>query len=266
MARKIAVEIVGDASSVNRSFASASRSAKVFDRDLGKTTRGVVAGSGVFRSFGRSLAFASGGFLAISGITTAITDSIKGAEDLAKAQKGLAVAVSKTGGNLDKLIPKYTAVAKGAADFGVNQADATTALERATVLTGNAAKAQRAYQEALVISKATGKDFNSVLTATAKGQEGITTSLQRYGIQIAKGTSGTKQFVIVQSRFAGQAKANTDAADRFQAVLANTEETIGTGLLPTVDKYLTELSDWLEKMEKSGKLQRDVNTVIRDGA
>jgi hypothetical protein len=206
LSRKIAVEIVGDASSVNRSFASASRSAKVFERDLGRSTRGALAGTGVFRSLGRSLAFASGSFLAISGISAAITDSIKGAEDLAKAQKGLAVAVSKTGGNLDKLIPKYTAVAKGAAEFGVNQADATTALERATVLTGNAAKAQRAYQEALVISKATGKDFNAVLIATSKGQEGITTSLKRYGIQIASGTKGTEQFSVVMSRFAARRK------------------------------------------------------------
>jgi hypothetical protein len=36
--------------------------------------------------------------------------------------------------------------------------------------------------------------------------------------------------------------------------------------LPTVDKYLTELSDWLEKMQKSGRLQHDVNTVLHDGA
>jgi hypothetical protein len=146
----------------------------------------------VFRSLGRSIAFASATFPRHSLPRRTITDSIKGAENLAKAQEGLAVAVRHTGGNLDKLIPKYTAVAKGAAEFGVNQADATTALERATVLTGNAAKAQRAYQEALVISKATGKDFNAVLIATSKGQEGITTSLQRYGIQIAKGTAGTE--------------------------------------------------------------------------
>jgi len=141
-----------------------------------------------------------------------------------------------------------------------------TALERATVLTGSAARAQRAYQEALVISKATGKDFNAVLIATAKGQAGITTSLKRYGIQIAAGTSGTAQFATVMSRFGGQAKANTDAFDRFHAVLANTEETIGTALLPTLDKYLTELSNWLEKMQRSGKLQEDVNRFLRDGA
>jgi hypothetical protein len=44
-------------------------------------------------------------------------------------------------------------------------------------------------QNALVISKATGKDFNAVLTATSKAQDGSTTSLARYGIMLPKVTT-----------------------------------------------------------------------------
>ena len=262
MARAIAVEIVGDASSVNRAFRSASVNATKFDRSLGKSVRGAVAGTGVFRGLGRSLAFASGGFLAFEGIAGTISAALHGAENLSKAQEGLSVAIKNTGGNLRVLKARYTEIAKGAAQFGVSQVDATTALEKATVLTGSAAKAQRAYEEALVISHAIGKDFNSTLTATAKAQEGITTSLQRYGIQIKKNTPGVQQLQIVMARFRGEAVANTSAADKFRAVWANTEVILGQALLPVLDKYLSRLSNWLEKMQRSGRLQRDVNAAV----
>lgn len=272
MARKVSVEIVGDSASVERAFGKASRSANGFNRSIStaekgatRSFRGIAAGSGVFRSLGRSLAFASGGFLAFAGASAALRDSITGADSLEKAQKGLAVAIRHTGGNVDVLKKKYEATAQAAQQFGINQADATTGLERATVLTGDAVKAQRAYQEALVISKATGKDFNAVLTATSKGQVGVTTSLQRYGILIAKGTPGQKQFQTVMGRFAGQAKANTSGIDRFNATLQNTEAIIGTALLPVLNKYLGQLGRWLDKMDRSGQLQHDVNTAVHDG-
>lgn len=239
------------------------KAASSAEKDLSKAARGGLAGTGIFTGLGRSLAFASGGFLAFAGVTAGIRDAIQGADNLAKAQKGLDVAIQHTGGNLSKLGPEYAAVAKNAAQFGVSQVDATTGLQRATVLTGDAAKAQRAYQEALVVSKALGLDFNSALTATAKGQEGITTSLKRYGIELAKGATGQQQFTVVMSRFGGQALANTSSMDRFRAVLANTETTIGTALLPTLDKLLTSFGDWLQKIQDSGRLQHDVSSAMR---
>jgi hypothetical protein len=246
-------------------LAGTSKAAQTSERDIGKFTRGALAGSGAAVGLGRSLAFASGGFLAVASGATLIKDSIQGAERLATAQDSLSVAIEKTGGNVAKLGPRYAATAKNAQQFGIDQADATTELARATVLTGDAGKAQRAYAEALVISKATGKDFNAVLTATAKGQEGVTTSLKRYGILIATGTPGQKQYQDVFARFAGQAKANTTQGEKFSAALHNTEAIIGTGLLPTFTRLTTELTDWLTKMSRTGRLQRDVNEAVTVG-
>lgn len=236
--------------------------ARTAERDLSKMTRGVLAGSGVLSRFGRSLAFASGGFLGFALGATLVARSISGAEDLAKAQESLAIAIQHTHGNLAVLLPEYNAIAKAAARFGQSETDALTGLARATVLTGNAAAAQRAYQEALVISKATGKDFNSVLIATAKGQEGITTSLRRYGILVATTSTGTEQFTQVMQRFGGQAEANTTASDRLHAAVANFEATLGQALLPTFDHLATRFTAWLQHLEQSGQLQRDVNGVV----
>jgi hypothetical protein len=56
MARKLIVEIVGDASSLEKSYATATRSTKAFDREISHATRGALAGSGAFHTFGRSIA------------------------------------------------------------------------------------------------------------------------------------------------------------------------------------------------------------------
>jgi hypothetical protein len=239
---------------------------KAAEGEVNRISRGILAGSGIVSKFGRTLAFASSSFLGFAIGASLVSRTIRSAEDLAKAQASLDVAIQHTGGNLDELKGRYAAIAKAAAQFGVSQVDATTGLARATVLAGNAAAAQRAYQEALVISKATGKDFNSVLTATAKGQEGIVTSLRRYGILVDSGTKGTAQFAIVMRRFGGQAAANTSATDRLRASLSNAEAAIGTALLPTVERLATSFANWLEKMNRTGQLQRDVNTAVRDGA
>ena len=248
-------------------FGATSRGAQDAERDLSKMTRGALAGTGVISSLGRSLAFASGGFLAVAGGATLLVRSITDAEDLAKAQDSLAVAIQHTGGNLAELEPVYAATAKSAAQFGISQADATAGLAKATTLTGNAAAAQRAYQEALVISKATGIDFNSVLTATSKAQEGITTSLRRYGILVTSTETGTDQLAQVMKRFGGQATANTTSVQVLEAELANAGATIGTVLLPTFTRLTSEFSDWLSRMEESGRLQRDANdgfTIMGD--
>ncbi len=245
----------GDVITGNRRLSSSSKTA---ERDLNKVVRGGLAGSGIFGKMGRSLAFASSGFIAFAVGAELITKSITNAEEFEKATNSLRVAIQHTGGDVAKLQPRYEATAKAAARFGVTEVEATTSLARATVLTGNAASAQRAYQEALVISKATGKDFNLVLTATSKAQAGITTSLRRYGVLVDANMSGTDQFRLVMKRFGGQAAANTTSLERLRAQFSNALTTIGVKLLPAVNQLADGFAKWLEKMNRSGKLQSDV--------
>ena len=222
----------------------------------GSAMKGALGG--VLKAFiPLAVAFEAGKFL---------KGAIDSAEQLKKAQDSLAVSIQHTGGNMAKLKPQYDATAKAAAQYGVNVVDATTGLARATLLTGSATGAQRAYREALVISKATGKDFNAVLTATSKAQEGSTGSLGRYGILLPKittaqtalkaanknatvaqlahakaidtATAATKAQVQIMQRFGGQAAANTNASDKLRANFENLQTTIGTKLLPVFNKIV----------------------------
>src|SRR5262249_54086323 len=92
---------------------AAAAEAKVAERDIGKLTRGALAGSGVFAKLGRSLAFASTGFIAVAGGATVIAESIRKAEDLAAAQRAADQQLrtsgkswAQYGGTIDKVLLK----------------------------------------------------------------------------------------------------------------------------------------------------------------
>jgi phage-related protein len=191
-----------------------------------------------------------------------VKGSIDEAEKLEKAQRSLDAAIEHTGGNVAKQRPVYDATAKAAAQYGVSQADATQMLARALLLTGDSTKAQHAYQEALVISKATGKDFNSVLTATSKGQNGVTTSLQRYGIAIKTGTPGTEQFRQVMARWGDQAKANTTNMDKLKANAANLGAQLGGPLLGALNLVAGALSGLIGFLQQNKAILEPLAAVI----
>ncbi len=64
-----------------------STGSKTAERDLGKLTRGALAGSGVISALGRSLAFASGGFIAVAGTATLLHNAITEALSFAATEK-----------------------------------------------------------------------------------------------------------------------------------------------------------------------------------
>src|ERR1044071_6953834 len=111
--RRLIVEIVGDASSLQRSFRSSSLGAAKFgsaskqaEKDFTRATRGILSGSGVFRSVGRSLAFASGGFLAFGSAAAVLRTSIDAARDAAISQRQLAAQLKPTGQSFSAVKPQ----------------------------------------------------------------------------------------------------------------------------------------------------------------
>jgi hypothetical protein len=79
----------------------------------------------------------------------------------------------------------------------------------------------------------------------------------------------TGQAVIAeaQKRFAGQAEAYGRTAAGAQARLNRafheTEVTVGTALLPTITRLATHLANYLNRLQRTGQLQRDVSTAMR---
>ena len=81
---------VGAAKETAASIAQVRREATAAEHDLGRLSRGALAGSGVFRGLGRSVAFASAGFLGGYGLTAAISGAF------GELEKGQAVSAQTT--------------------------------------------------------------------------------------------------------------------------------------------------------------------------
>jgi phage-related protein len=224
---------------------TASAGLKTFEKDADNAGEHVGRLSKTTDSARESIVGSFKGMVAAAGLTAGafeagefVKGAIEGAENLEKAHESLATAIEHTGGDADKLMGSYENVAKAAAQYGVTETDAMNGLSKATLITGDADKAQRAYEEALVLSKGAHVDFEAALTATSKAQDGITTSLQRYGVQVDKTASSQDQYNAIMERFGGQAAANTTASDQLRANMDNLQAHIGTLLIPAFDSLV----------------------------
>lgn len=257
--RSLVVRIVGDSSSLERSFARSSAATRSFDRDFSRATRGVIAGSGVFRSFSRTLAFASGGFLAFGGISSFLRKSVDAAKEAQVANAQLATQLANSGksfaayrGEINNTISRLSALA------GIEDDELKGGLTTLLRTVPNVGKALRDLGLAADIARARHISLAQAATIIAKTEAGNTTLLRRQAFQIAKNATAEQALAKVRAVVAGQARAGTTEQERFGAVLHQTEEIIGTGILPVLNKYLVSGTRWLEQMNESGKLQREV--------
>jgi hypothetical protein len=262
VAHKLVVEIVGDASSLQKSYATAARSTKVFGREIEHATRGTLSGTGAVRGLGRSLAFASGGFLAFAGVSSFLTDSIKAAREAGVAQRSLAAQMKTSGESFRANREEVEKVALSYGKFGFQNDEviqSLTILERGTGRINTAIKLQGLTAD---IARAKNIDLASAASVVAKVFGGQETALRRAVPGLEKNAHGWDLIRLAQRKMAGQAAANTTVSERFAATLHDTEEIIGTALLPILNKYLTSLSKWLEKMNQSGQLQKNVTSAV----
>jgi phage-related protein len=231
---------------VEKSVDSAAGHVKTFSNNVGEAKESIVGHLGKI--------------VAAAGITGAafegaefVKGGIEAAEGLAKAHESLTTAIEKTGGSVKKLDPILEQAAKGAADYGISQEQATKSLAQATLMTGSAEAGQRAYKEAVLLSKGAHISFDAALRATAKGQDGVTSGLTRYGVIIKKGASGVAQLAAIQKVWGGQAAANTLDSDRLNAKFQNMQASLGSFLLPYFLRFAELMGDAIDGLQSLAK-------------
>jgi hypothetical protein len=227
--------------------------------DVSKASRGALAGSGAFRGLGRSIAFASGGFLAFASAGQFLRTSIDAAKEAAVTQAQLAAQFRSAGRSLgpyQKEIDRTSERLSALSGFQNDELKAGFVTIFRT--TGSVAKGLRDLAAAADLARAKHISLAQASLIIAKTEAGNTTLLRRQGFQIAKTAKSEEALAIVRRAVAGQARAGSTEQERFGATLHTTEEIIGTGLLPTLNKYLASGGKWLEQMNESGDLQRKV--------
>jgi hypothetical protein len=134
---------------------------------------------------------------------------------------------------------------------GVADDELRPAMQRLAVSTKDVGEAQRLLALALDISKGSGKDLESVANALGKAQDGNTTALQRLGLGLSKAELATLSFTEIQTKlselYGGAAAANAETfqgkIDRLKVGFDEAKESLGTALLPQVEKFIAFLNE-----------------------
>jgi hypothetical protein len=134
---------------------------------------------------------------------------------------------------------------------GVADDELRPALGRLVRSTGDITKAQDLLSTALDISAATGKPVEAIANSLAKAYDGNTAALGKLGVGLSTAELKTMSFEQVQGRltelFGGAAAANADTyagkIARVQVAFDEAKETLGTALLPILDKLLKFINE-----------------------
>ena len=272
--RTLKLSILGDVDNLNKSLKSASGDVDTFGDKVGK------AGVAIGKAFAAAAAAAGAAAIAIGieGVKAAIADE--------KAQTQLALALENaTGATQAQIKATEDSILQMSLATGVADDELRPALGRLVRSTGDITKAQDLLSTALDISAATGKPVEAIAVSLSKAYDGNTAALGKLGVGLSTAELKTMSFEQVQGRltelFGGAAARNADTyagqIARVQVAFDEAKETLGTALLPILDKFLKFINEnalpaiqafsgafSLTESEGFGKVLGDVGKIIKD--
>ena len=233
--RTLKLSILGDVDGLNKSLKTATGDVDTFGDKVGK------AGVAIGKAFAAAAAAAGAAAIAIGieGVKAAIADE--------KAQTQLALALENaTGATEAQIAATEQSILQMSLATGVADDELRPALGRLVRSTGDITKAQDLLAIALDVSAATGKPVEAIANSLSKAYDGNTAALGKLGVGLSTAELKSMSFEQVQGRlselFGGAAAANADTyagkIARVQVAFDEAKETVGTALLPILDKLL----------------------------
>jgi hypothetical protein len=221
---------------------------------LNQADNAVETNSEKISAFGKkaAAAFAVAAAAAVAYGTKLAVDGVRAAIEDEAAQLRLASALRTATGATEGQIKAtedfilQTSLATGVADDQLRPA-----MQRLAVSTKDTGEAQRLLGLALDISKGKGIELETVANALGRAQDGNTTALGRLGLGLSKAELSTLSFTEVQAKlselYGGAAAANAETfqgkIDRLKVGFDEAKESLGTALLPQVEKFITFIND-----------------------
>jgi hypothetical protein len=273
LSRTLKLSILGDVDGLNKSLKTASGDVDTFGDKVGK------AGVAIGKAFAAAAAAAGAAAIAIGieGVKAAIADE--------KAQTQLALALENaTGATQAQIKATEDSILQMSLATGVADDELRPALARLVRSTSDTEKAQQLLATALDISAATGKPVEAIANSLAKAYDGNTAALGKLGVGLSTAELKTMSFEQVQGRltelFGGAAARNADTyagqIARVQVAFDEAKETLGTALLPILDKLLKFINEnalpaiqafsaafSLTEGDGFGKIITDVGTTLK---
>ena len=248
--RTLKLSILADVDDLKKKLDTGSKEVEGFGGKLEKF--GKVAAAAFAAAAAAAAAYAAK--LAIDGVKAAIEDEAA-QNRLANALKNVTGATEDQIASVEKQISKLS-LANGVADDKLRPA-----YQRLATATGDLSKASGALTLALDISAATGKDVEAVSNALGKAYEGNTTALARLGIGMSTaeiktlGLDGTMKQLAETFGGAATVQANTLEGQiaRLKVGFDEAKESVGTALLPIIQKFLDYIVNNLIPMLQKAK-------------
>jgi hypothetical protein len=221
---------------------------------LNQADNAVETNSEKISAFGKkaAAAFAVAAAAAVAYGTKLAVDGVKAAIEDEAAQLRLAAALrSATGATEGQIKATEDFILQTSLATGVADDQLRPAMQRLAVSTKDTEEAQRLLSLALDISKGRGLDLEQVANALGRAQDGNTAALGRLGLGLSKAELSTLSFTEIQTKlsdlYGGAAATNAETfqgkIDRLKVGFDEAKESLGTALLPQVEKFITFLND-----------------------
>jgi len=223
-------------------------------KKLDTGSKDVEGFGGKLEKFGKvaAAAFAAAAAAAAAYAVKLAVDGVKAAIEDEAAQLRLANALRNVTGATDAQIAAIEEqILKMSLAFGVADDQLRPAFQRLSIATGDLGLAQNALNLALDISAATGKNLDTVANALGKAYEGNTGALGRLGVGLSAaeiktlGLDGTMKQLAATFGGAATVQANTLEGQiaRLKTLFAETQESVGQGLLPAVKAFMDYITN-----------------------
>lgn len=223
-------------------------------KKLDQADGAVESNSEKIAAFGKkaAAAFAVAAAAAVAYGTKLAVDGVKAAIEDEAAQLRLANALKAATGATDAQIKATedmilkTSLATGVADDQLRPA-----MQRLALSTKDTSEAQNLLGLALDISKGKGIDLETVANALGRAHDGQSTALGRLGLGLSAAELKTLSFTEIQQKlsdlYGGAASENAETfqgkIDRLKVGFDEAKESLGTALLPQVEKFITFIND-----------------------
>lgn len=256
---------------VTRDVRGVERSLAGSNRELSRFSRGALVGTGALGQLGRAAAFASLSFIGGAGLVVGIKSTIDAAAEAQVVETQLANALERQGisfaQNKVAIDARVQALSQMA---GIDDELITRTFTLFVRRTDDVTKALRFSAIAADVARGRNISLESAASLVTRASLGMAGALRRVGIAAENGATATELLELLQRKYAGSAEAYgrtaAGAQARFAVALENTQEIIGTALLPSITRLLDRATEWLNKTENQERIQRAVNDAADKGA
>ena len=234
--RTLQVTIAGDASHLNRAFATAGKEADKFEKrteTMGKKFSGSMKVAGA----------AAAGALVV-GLKESVSAAVEAEKSQARLQaqlKASGVSYKAHSAEIEKSIAATSKLS------GLDDEDLQDSFTNLVRVTGDVTKSLELNTLAADLARAKHIDVAKAGELVGKVAGGNVNALKRYGVSVKEGATVQEALAAAQKTFGGQAEAygktTAGAADRAKVGFEGLQEVVGARLTPILAKAANKLAD-----------------------